>query len=263
MQESMGRNSVGLLVEVTKHHEFLDAVEEGPIRKRRLADRLDVSKKTVYRKAKRLDDHDLVERTGEGYRLTGAGEACLSLWTEFRSTTDTVAEGADLLNAIGRKFAPPAHVFRGSTVVRSGRYSVTSPRQCAAELLGSTEDATLCLPVLERTVVQQLAERLGDGLDLRLVCSQGLVEGLRDCEDDLFERFLESDGISLWRTPVDVEHGLLVRESRDPPVALFLFGPRGHLDGLIELYGRESLEWGEEVVSEYCCPCSEVSRVGK
>lgn len=252
MQESTGRDSAGLLVEVTKHHEFLVAISDGPKSKRSLAEHLDVSEKTVYRKAKRLDEHKLVERTSDGYTLTGAGQICLDLWSNLRCTTDTVVEGADLLNSLDRESVPPSHVLRNATVIKSGRYSTESPREYAVELLAATTEATLHLPVLEQRLVGHLGDRLGDDVQFRLAFSSELIDGLRNCYSGLFERFVESESASLWRTSAGVDHGLLVRETGDPPVALLLFGQRGHLDGLIGLRGPDSRHWGMEVVRDYC-----------
>lgn len=261
MQELTESESAGLLVEVTKHHEFLGAVSDGPKSKRTLANHLDVSKKTVYRKAKRLDEYELVERTDDGYALTGAGRVCLGLWSDLRSTTDTVVESADLLNSLDRESVPPSHVLRNATVIRGKRYSTESPREYVLELLRTTEEATLHLPVMEQHVVRLLGDRLGDDVQFRLVFNSELIDGIRDYDSELFERFVESENSSLWRTSANVDHGLLVRETGDPSVALLLFGQRGRLDGLIGLRARGSHHWGLEVVSGYCSAGEEITFV--
>lgn len=257
----MDRDSIEFLQAVTKHHDFLEAISKEPASKRTLADRLNVSKKTVYRKRKQLDDHGLIERTSEGFTLTVAGQVCIDCWMEFQSSISTVAKGPNLLNSVGEESVPPAPAFQGSTMIRNEPYSTVSPCQRTLDMLQSTEEATICLPVLEQQVIKLVRKRLTDGIEFQIICTPEVIEGLQNSNLSVFDQFVESEEITLIRTSAEIDYGLVVKETSIPLVQLLLFGTRGNIDGVIELDGRDSFEWARGIIRKNRDIGSEISLV--
>jgi predicted transcriptional regulator len=96
----MSQDTRDLLETVFKRVEFLEALDETPMAKRDLVDRLDVSRSTVNRGIWDLEQYGLVKYDDGGYRLTVCGRLLHDQYRRYEAGAEAVGASADLLELL-------------------------------------------------------------------------------------------------------------------------------------------------------------------
>ncbi|WP_439028034.1 helix-turn-helix transcriptional regulator [Haloarchaeobius sp. DT45] len=107
-------------VSLLQRANVLDACDDDPVSRSRIADRAGCSRATAYRATNELQERGLLERTAEGYRTTGVGSAMVHQVRRFREGLDGAEQIAPLLRYVDAPLlVQNTNRLRDATVVES------------------------------------------------------------------------------------------------------------------------------------------------
>lgn len=222
---------------------LLASLDGRALRKPELEAELDVSRSTIDRGIRELEQRCLVERTDEGYRRTLTGTLALEEYDRLRERIDGLARGGDLLAALDRNADLDAAMVAGATIVERER---TSPYRPVEELYDVVDAATE-VRSFDLTVHPQQVDvyrrNVEDGMTAELVLTREVVERLVAENVSAFEDTVQTDRVDLWQASEDLPYGLLVAETADGPVAVVVvYSDRGVL-GCIRNDDPDAVAW--------------------
>lgn len=207
-----GRNDDDLVRLLERRGEFLRCLESSPRQKPDVVEALDWSRSTVDRALRELEQAGFVERTGEGYATTLAGQLAARTYDEFIETVDNIHVASPLIETLPRdsSVSIPLEVFAGVERVSAGDHTSFEVPAVLRSAIESAHQLTVLMPVRADPLLLGLCQSrvVEDGLDLDLIIGPDLHETLQ-------QRFPGTLGEL-------VEHGQLMRAERSPPCSLFL-----------------------------------------
>lgn len=245
-----------------KAADLLAALLETPRHKRDLADSLGVSKSTVYNWTSELEAYNLLERTGDGYRLTYVGRRMAERFFEWRERATGLFRLTPFADALPRAFDPPPAALESATVVVA-ESDPDAPADALVDEFGSADGVSALVPVVSGRVVDAAAARADDDGDLELVVPAGsrdrMVAALAPVDGTVPE-----EAGSGQADDGSVRPGVAVRASEDLPsfglarfegatdaVGLTVYSPRGHVVGFVRMTATTALTWAEDVYETY------------
>jgi DNA-binding Lrp family transcriptional regulator len=229
---------------------FLCELQDGPEYKPVLADRLGVSKSTVYNWARELLRHEIIEKSATGYRLTATGRAQIALFTRWQNASQRIHLLESLLVSIPDDQRPPEQLFWNARVL-SGTEKITTT---LGEWLHET---TLLRGLAPKTIVESV-RTVNDAFDLNpnVVVeprSFGSDEVKQDIEDNTTPTRTEPDvlDVSLREVEEPFPFTLLIRVNPDPALAIVLYNNEGYADRLLSTGAETAFQWGLRVYDHY------------
>ncbi|WP_458205271.1 helix-turn-helix transcriptional regulator [Haladaptatus sp. NG-SE-30] len=241
-----------LIMTVTKRAEVLSALSSGPIPKRNLQDELGVSRSTVYKAVRELQEHDLVERTDDGLELTLAGRLLESEYVSFRGSVDDVRRTRQLLSILPLDSELPMALIEDARVVLAERYAPNHPIQYVEEMVAEADVSRGFSPVALPQYVELFHDQavLGD-LDAELVLEQPVVQYLVADYGDQLQEALKKGSLSVWETEETLPFGLILVEGDEDGVCVVVYDDRGELRGLIANDTAKAVAWGRETFDSF------------
>lgn len=213
--------------------------------KSELEDRLDVSRSTIDRGIRELEDRELVERADGGYRPTLTGKLALQEYERFQERVGGLDESGSLLSALDGDVEVDPSLLAGATVVERDR---TSPHRPVEELYGIVEEATevrAFAPAIYPQQIETYRTNVADGMRADLVLTAEVVERMVAEYAEAFETTVATDVVRLWQATDDLPYSLLVAETPDGPVAaVMVYADRGIL-GCIHNDDPDAVAWAE------------------
>lgn len=225
---------------------FLLELREGPEYKPVLAERLGVSKSTVYNWARELLTHDIIEKSSAGYRLTATGRVQVALFGQWQEASRRAYLLESALAAIPHDYTPPELFWN-------------------AEVLSTTE-----------VISTALGDWLHHTTALRGLASKAMVEGLRVVHSvfdsdiavefvvrpHLFEYIVDGGqtttgqirrglDTSLLTVAESFSFALFIRDRPDPALAILLYNDAGYAKTLLLTDTETALTWGHDVYDHY------------
>jgi predicted transcriptional regulator len=129
-----------LHLEVVKRAPMLRALQEGPLDRRALERRLDVSKSTAHRNTTALAEWGLLERVDGAYELTEFGEAVAEVVATFVADMQTTSRLAPLFEAVADvRPRCPVEAFSDATVTTAEHGDPFGPLARFVSLVEATE----------------------------------------------------------------------------------------------------------------------------
>ncbi|WP_435153755.1 helix-turn-helix transcriptional regulator [Haladaptatus sp. DFWS20] len=236
-----------LITTVAKRAEFLSALSSGPVRKRNLRDELNLSRSTVYKAVRELQEYDLVDRTENGLTLTLAGRILEAEYNSFHDHVADVCRTRHLLSILPTDCEIPIDLIEEAEVVLAERHAPNHPVQSFEKMVLEAEYVRGLSPVALPQYVDLFYERsVSEGMDADLVLERPVVEYLVTDYSDQLQEALEAGGLSVWETEVTLPFGLIVVEGTHDSVGVVVYDKRGELRGLITNNTPQAVAWGRE-----------------
>ena len=204
----MGRDDAIEVAEVlVRRHAFVDRLRERPHEKRELVSALDVSRPTVYRGLRELEDADLVEHDSGRYALTTFGDIVVDRFVGFLDSVGSAAEVESFLRWVppGSLDLDPRHLA-DATVVSGSPGDPYAMVNRHVRRLKEADDVRALLPLTGLHAHEAMHDRIvrGDGR-AELVVAPPVVETMRSDPD---YRPLTTDLVATDRYEVLVADGL-------------------------------------------------------
>ncbi|WP_254536017.1 helix-turn-helix transcriptional regulator [Halomarina litorea] len=240
------------LIQLVRRSPLLSALREGPLDRRDIEARLDVSKPTVHRATKALTERGFVERDGSVFRLTRSGRVVAEAAEDFRRTATAADRLAPLLHAIDDAdptFDVAVEPFADARVTCSEPGHPYRPLNRFMTLVRETDrlrgfDTTTVAPGNVATI----HERIVDGMVTEILYPPGVVEDVLGNDPERAREAVESGNLTLG-----------LHESL--PCGLALFDDRvglggydagtGTLSVFVDTDDPEAYAWGERTFERY------------
>lgn len=251
MNGSDVRETVDVLV---KRAELLDRLREGPTNKRDLRDDLDVSRSTVYKAVRELEEQDVVEQTDEGCRLTLLGRLLVEEYGEFTELVGHLTRHESLLSVLPPDAPVTPNVLVGAERVVTERHAPTRPAERLEREVRSADSVVGLSPVVVPRYVELFHEEIvSNDLSADLVMERPVVDYVRTDHADQFEEALGTGRLRVRRTDETLPFGLVVTERpADPDSAIVIvYDGAGELRGVIVNDAPTAVEWGRDVFRRY------------
>ena len=235
---------------VVKRTEFLDRLAEEPTSKRDLRDELDLSRSTVYKAVRELEDRGLVTETDAGVALTLVGRLLAEECLTFESRVAAVTDAEALLSALPADVPVTTDLLVGAETVRGERHAPTGPVAYIDEFVRRTDRVVGFTPVVLPQYVDMFHEEVVSGdLIADLVLETPVVEYLRENHGDRLSAALATGNLSVRRTDETLPFGLVVAE--DEGVVLIVYDESGDLRGVLMNDTDAALDWGTDLFDTY------------
>lgn len=186
-------------LELVQRAPALHALADGPLDRRDLEARLDVSRATSHRITRSLGDRGLVERGDDGFRLTGLGEAVRAVVGRYEAEVTVALRLAPVIAAAADVAPLPLEAFADATETRADRGDPHGPAVRFAELVRETGtlrgfDTWSIAP----TYMEAVAERILDGMRAELVDPVATVEDVMDSYPEKCVEVCVSGNLAIW-----------------------------------------------------------------
>ena len=234
------------LATIGRRADLLGALDGRAARKPELETELDVSRSTIDRGIRELEQRALIERTDGGYQRTLAGSLALEEYDRLRERVEGLARGGELLAALDRDVDLDSAMLAAATLIERER---TSPYRPVEELYDIIDAATE-VRAFDLTVHPQQADvyrrNVEDGMVTELVLSAEVIERLVAAHATAFEATVETNRVGLWQATEELPYGLLVAETPSGPVAVVMvYSDRGVV-GCIRNDDPEAVAWARQ-----------------
>lgn len=220
--------------------------------KSELVDALDVSRSTVYKAVRELEEWQLVTKTSDGYQLTSFGRAVVGEFTEFRKTVDRMSDFRTASTTELLENTVPASILREGEFVTPARRAPERPFEVLSESLKGAETVLGFSPVLGRQYLELLEDRsMNHGVEFDIVTNPEIIDYVLAEHRGVIERILSENRLKIWRTESELRYGMVVLESDAPKLTVLVHTERGTLTGLLQTDAPEAIEWGHQQFEEY------------
>lgn len=237
---------------VVKRAETLDRLADGSTSKRDLRDDLGVSRSTVYKAVRELEEQNLVEEDGGAIRLTLYGRLVVDLYRSFAETVEDTTRQRSLLSVLPRDAPVTTDLLVGADAVLADRPAPSRPLDVIEDVILSTDRAIGFAPVAFQRFASLFREqRLAGNLTFDVVMERQVVEYLWEQDPEQFGESVSSDCFTYRETTEELPFGLVVTEDDTPEVAVVFYDEEGRPVGTIRNDTPAAVEWGHDVFETY------------
>lgn len=222
---------------------LLDALRDGPLSKRDLASRRDVSRSTIDRAVRELESAGLVSRNQGAVELTLPGAMALESHQRHASELEGISEAYEMLATYEHDLAIAPAVFRDALIVPPDRHAPHRPVDALIEMLEGAEFIRLYATGIMPEYVETYRGRVMDGAELDLICTESVLQELLDEYDDDLDEAMETGRVTLHESTESLPFSIVVAEQEDQTrVCLMLY--REHaVAGFIRNDAPDAVSW--------------------
>lgn len=237
---------------VVKRADTLARLARGPAGKRDLRDDLGVSRSTVYKAVRELEEQGLVEQTGDQVRLTLVGRLLYEQYRSFVEPVGAVRAHEALLTVLPSEAPVTAELLVDADSVLADRPAPSEPIDVVEDVIRSADSAVGLAPVaLQRFDDLFVEQRRAGDLTFDMVLEREVVDYLSEDDPEEFETFLSTDGFRYWETTEPLPFGLVVTEGEPAVVAVVVYDDEGRPVGTIRNDTPAAVDWGWDVFESY------------
>lgn len=235
-----------------KRSAVIDCIRERPRRKRDIQDELGVSRSTVYKAIRELEELRLVEQTSAGCQLSLLGRLLSDEYEEFFRHVETICRPGTLLDHLPADADLTTDVLVGADVVVAQRHAPRRPVTIAGDLIRDATEVRGFSPVALPQYVDVFRDEIVSGtLAADLLLEEPVVEYLIDhYREELAESF-ESDDLAVWRTTESLPFGLILVDAPERAVIVMVYDDGGELRGLISNRSERAFAWGTDLYERH------------
>lgn len=236
---------------LTSRRALLHAIAEGPADKQSLVSKVGVSRSTVDRGVRDLEEVGLVERSGGTVALTTSGRIALKAHDRLSDTIQGLGASKDLLRHIPPESPPDPVIFQGGTIVESTAAVPQLAASTVSEMVTNADSLRGVALSVEPELVTAGRDAIVDrNMEITIVVPEAVVSRLLGAHEEALTASLEG-GIDLRQTTMDMPFGLMVFESDDDAeVVLLVYGESG-LQGVVKNDRDPALAWGRQYVEKW------------
>ncbi|WP_225335263.1 helix-turn-helix transcriptional regulator [Halomicrobium urmianum] len=215
LEAAGARVDADLLGDVVRHGPALEALRAGPLDRREIEDRLDVSRATSHRLTRWLCERGYAEKADGRFRLTGTGEAVADEVLRFEANVGTVERLGPLLDAVcedHQEFV--VEPFVDATVTLAGPDDPYRPVDRFLALAAESETVRgFNTAPMAPTGAGEFHERVFDGGDVEVIYHPAAAERLVEAYPERAAAAAER-GVLALRARADLPYGLAIFDDR-------------------------------------------------
>jgi len=230
-----------------KRAPLLESLADGPRDQRDLRDALEVSRSTVYKSLKEVEEAGLVTECPAGYALTEFGRLAWQRHDDYRARLRRLRASRPLLDAIPDRRQLPPSLFEEGRVAVPGRHAPERPLTRLEELSPTANRLRVASPAGMPRYFTDIHDRVtADDQRVTMVLEpDGLARLSADYDD--FEAAVETPELDLRVVEDELPFAITVFDADE--LGLFAYDD-GVLVGSVYADDEASLRWGERVFAE-------------
>lgn len=239
------------LIELVRRGPVLEALrEEGAMDRREIERRLGVSRSTVHRFTRSLQDAGLIERADGAFVLTPLGEVCAREVAAFEGAIGTARELAPILRAASaHSIDVDVGAFSDATVTTA---APGNPYRPVARFMTLVEDTDTLYGLDPASInplhIDELCDRIAGGMETEAVFPPSVIEGLLASNPEHRRTVVESGNLTLLAHD-DLPFGLTICDGR---IGVGIYdGETGLLRTYVDTASPDAREWADAVYAEY------------
>lgn len=236
---------------LTHRRQLLKSVEEGSADKQALVEDVGVSRSTVDRAVRELEEAGLVSRTGGTVALTTSGRVALLAHDRLSDTIRGLGAASDLMRHLPVDSVPDPVIFQGGTVVEGTPEVPQRPATTLSGLVAEAQDirgvALSVEPELVTAGRDAIVERQ---VDMTVGVPETVVARLLGTHEEALEDSLEG-GIDLRQTDADIPFGVMVFDRPAARVAALLVYGESGLRGVVTNERDAAVAWAGQYVETW------------
>lgn len=242
-----------LLAVLQKRSDVLALLVDSPRTKPNLVGELDVSRSTVDRAVRELDERGLVKRTDGGFAATLTGRLAHDAYREFHDQMRVLSDTGDLLRLLDADAELDLCVLTGAEVVEAEQ---PAPYKPVSRLEEHIERATDVRALARAIVSRRLADALHEGVTERgatfeCVYTESVAEFLRTDRWDERHEMVATGNYRMYETS-DLPFGLVLLEEPDRTVVcLNVYDDTNDLRGVVVNDAPEAVSWARSLFESY------------
>lgn len=221
---------------------LLDRLRDDPASPATLAADQDPARRSIQRNLAAFENHGWVERCGDGYRLTAAGDAVARTHADYLGRLDRIDEYAPLLTHLAPEHAPDPDLLAGGLVTAT-ESNPQAPIHAYTERLREMGGSRVrvCSPVLSRAFHEAHASLAMGGVHTELLLSESTARQAKELNPIEFAAVLRAGPLSLFVRDDPVPFGLALGEDS------LLLGAYddGHLQACLHSSDPDLIGWAE------------------
>lgn len=246
----LGPTTLDLLTDLIRHAPMLCALDEGPLYRREVEQRLDVSKATSHRFTRSLTEKGLVERSEAGFVNTESGEVIADAASTFESNTRMAFCLGPVLEAIYDTTPEfDIEIFADATVRSTDHGDFFGPMTRCVSLFQGTEtfrgfDTASIAPAY----MEEFNHRILNGMETEVIDPPEVAADIMDnypekcvqvCVSEYFTHWLHDD-LPFGLVIFDERVGIGVRDADSRTLRAF-----------VDTNSEAAREWAEAVYESY------------
>lgn len=229
--------------------------------KRDLTSRLDVSRQTVDRSIRELESTAMVERTGDGYRLTLFGRLAHREFESLLDRLEGLGRARDLLVHLPPDTAIDADVLEGAEVVHSGYPLPHEPLRRLEELVGEADRLVGYSPIAFPEYVSLFHREITlSDVEIELFLDDSLIEGLRSGYLEELREALSASNFTLHRLPEPLRPNMGLVLLDGSTVWIGVYDDSANVRGAIVTGSDAAVAWARRRLADCRADGRELSR---
>ena len=230
-----------------KRKAVVDCLHEGITAKREMVQTLDISRPTVDRSIRDLEEQGVIERRDGEYKFTLYGLFVVNKFRNILSTYETFIKVRPLLLSLPSETDLTMNVLEQAEVTVPDEYAPLEPLRYCEEEIQSASEIKVILPTLLPRQLEFFAEQAEHStLEIDLIVREEAVEVLLTSYAEYLEALLDADGrCRVWSTEAPTEYGVLLIDSTE--VHIIGYGNQGGITAVITNDSNVAVEWAEHL----------------
>lgn len=235
-----------LPIEAVRRSDLLAALQSSPASPSELEQSLDISRSTIHRALKTLEELHLVEKTSGQYELTGVGTFVAAETNGYRERVDAAMSLEPFLNLVEIDDIPVEHFADAEVTRPKPRQPHYSVRRII-DLIERSAHLRIFSTIISPFYVDVAHREMLDGMEIQAIFDEGIIDiVLGEYEQEAYEAF---------------ETGCFdVHMHANLPFELFLFDDRigmaahdenGIARVFVETQSDEAIDWATDLYERY------------
>ncbi len=237
---------------LSKRHECLRALRTDVRTKPDLVTELDIARSTVDRAIRDLEAVSCIEPVDGGYRATPTGRLALAEFDEYVGTSKSVADASEYLNRLPSDAPVDSAIVRGASITLAESHAPEVALEPCIDLLGRATSLKALVPVALSVFPRRIMPHVDEGdLTVELVAQANVIESLPALGDNVGDRILTHDAVTIYSTDAALPYVLWVMETPDTDVAGITACADGRVHGVLVNETDRALRWARDRHAAY------------
>lgn len=248
------RNSDG----IQNVQKILNLLDDTPADKRYITEKLDISRVTVDRHIRGLEEQSLVKYSNRKYRLTPKGKMIHEVFITSLNTMEKIHDVGNALNNIQNEFLIDSQVFQTGEVITPDKFNAEKPISSLEEPIKNASQIKFISDHLIPRYNNILFDRMEKGsLSMDVILENSLVQHLETKDDEGFNKALDEEQLSLWSTDENIPVSLMIFDQKEMSLVIH----KDHrVEAVIKNESTYAIRWGTSIFNKYINNAKKKSR---
>lgn len=235
-----------------KRNRVLKALSDSSQTKSELTNQTGVSRSTIERAIRSLQELGCIKKQSGKYHLTTAGKLALDTYQDYVEATDDLTELHEAINELPDNISVNHEFIRGaSKSIADPQVPETALRE-SNKLLHSATKLTGLAPLSLPSYPDLLQSKIQEnGLEVELIIEQNVLESLHEVRGDTFTDFVEHGNANLFSTNDSLPCAIWIMETPEGDYAGITIYNQGGVQAVLINNSETAIQWARNVYDEY------------